>query len=225
MRRRRTGGIPMTTSASTDQRPLTQRLKEDNADIHQQAEQDRVPQAMVGGTITREAMVELLGQLWVVNRALDEALVAARATTPAIDALVKDHQLQEANLRADLAHYGVADPASIETCDAARAFVDDVEACREREPLRLLGLHYVREGANNGNKYIAMRLRKTWGVEGADGFRHLDPYGERQRQLWEAWKSELGEYDFSEGEKATILAGARAMFEHIIAVNRSVNLA
>jgi len=213
----------MTTGATTDTRPLTQRLKEDNADLHAQAEHDRLPQAMVRGDVTREAFVEMLGQLWIVNKALDEAIVAAGETTPAIRDLVKDHQLQEANLRADLEHYGV-DPGSVEACAASRAFVADVERSLGHEPLRLLGLHYVREGANNGNKYIAMRLRKAWGVEGGAGFRHLDPYGDRQRPLWEAWKAELAGYEFSEEEKATILAGARAMFEHIIAVNRSVAL-
>ncbi|MEZ6241417.1 MAG: biliverdin-producing heme oxygenase [Phycisphaerales bacterium] len=213
----------MTTGATTDERPLTQRLREDNADLHAQAEHDALPQAMVKGEIARDAYVELLGQLWVVNKALDEAIEAVRGSTPAVRDLVKDHQLQEANLRADLAHYGV-DPASIEVTPAARAFLDDVERSREGEPLRLLGLHYVREGANNGNKFIAMKLRKTWGVEGADGFRHLDPYGNEQRPLWEAWKAELAGYEFTEAEKATILAGARSMFEHIMAVNRSVTL-
>ncbi len=213
----------MTTSATTDQRPLTQRLKEDNADLHAQAEHDALPQAMVSGQIQRDAFVEMLGQLWVVNKALDEAIQAVRGTSPAVRDLVKEHQLQEANLRADLEHYGVS-PESVEPCEAARTFVADVERSREGEPLRLLGLHYVREGANNGNKYIAMRLRKAWGVEGEAGFRHLDPYGDQQRPLWESWKTELAEYDFSEAEKATILAGARSMFEHIMAVNRSVTL-
>ena len=212
------------SSASTDARPLTERLKENHADLHERAEHGAVPQAMATGEISREAYASMLGQLWVMGRALDEALVAAGESTPAIRDLVKEHQLQEPKLRADLAHFGI-DPATIEAGEAAGAFVRDVERLRESEPLRLLGLHYVREGATNGNRFVAMKIRKAWGVEGSEGFRHLDPYGDQQRSMWDAWKTELAGYEFSEQEKQTILAGARTMFEHVMAVHESVDLA
>ena len=54
---------------TTDTRPLGQRLKEDNWDLHQLAEHDALPQHMVRGTMPREAYVELCGQSWLVARA------------------------------------------------------------------------------------------------------------------------------------------------------------
>ncbi len=206
---------------AVDSRPITQRLKEDNWDLHELAEHDRVPQAMVKGEMTRQGYVELLKQLWVVNRGLDAALVAARATTPVIADLVSDRQLQEQYLRADLEHFGV-DLESIEASDAARAMLGHVETLSRTDAHALFGLHYVREGANNGNKFVAMKLRKAWGAEGESGFRYLDPYGKDQRPLWDAWKARLADYPLTEPEKDSVFIGARSMFEQIIALHRAL---
>lgn len=206
---------------AADSRPITQRLKEDNWDLHEQAEHDRVPQAMVRGEMSREGYVELLKQMWVVNRALDAALVEARASTPIINDLVSDRQLQEQYLRADLEHFGV-DVNTIETSDAARTMIEHVTALRERDGHALFGLHYVREGANNGNKFVAMKLKKAWGLEGEDGFRYLDPYGKDQRPLWEDWKARLADYPLTEPQKDAVFAGARSMFERIIALHQDL---
>ena len=64
-----------TTPNATDPRPLGQRLKEDNWDLHQQAERDTLPQHLVQGTIPRETYVELLGQMWL--QAQDQGVPAA----------------------------------------------------------------------------------------------------------------------------------------------------
>lgn len=208
---------------AVDNRPITQRLKEDNWDLHEQAEHDRVPQAMVNGEISREGYVELLKQMWVINRALDSALVAARETTPIINDLIPDRQLQEPYLRADLEHFGV-DVSTIEPTDAALVMLDHVKHLSESDPHALFGLHYVREGANNGNKFVAMKLKKAWGVdlESRDGFRYLDPYGKEQRPLWEAWKARLADYPLTEPEKDSVFNGARSMFERIIALHKDL---
>jgi heme oxygenase len=206
---------------AVDTRPITQRLKEDNWDLHEQAEHDKVPQAMVKGEMSREGYVELLKQMWVVNRALDAALVEARATTPIINDLVSDRQLQEQYLRADLEHFGV-DVDAIEATDAAQRMIEHVETLARTDPHALFGLHYVREGANNGNRFVAMKLKKAWGVEGEDGFRYLDPYGKEQRPLWDAWKVRLADYPLTEPEKDSVFAGARSMFERIIALHKDL---
>lgn len=206
---------------AVDARPITQRLKEDNWDLHEQAEHDKVPQAMVKGEMSREGYIELLKQMWVVNRGLDAALVAARESTPIINDLVSDRQLQEQYLRADLEHYGV-DVDTIETTDAAGVMLDHVQHLSETDTHALFGLHYVREGANNGNKFVAMKMRKAWGVEGDEGFSYLDPYGKDQRPLWDAWKARLADYPLTEPEKDSVFNGARSMFERIIALHQDL---
>ena len=94
------------------------------------------------------------------------------------------------------------------------------------DPLELLGLHYVREGANNGNRYIAMRLRKAWNLphDQTEGFRYLDPYGAEQRPRWERFKQTLDAQTISEAGQATIIAAARDMFGLIMAMHADFEL-
>ncbi len=208
---------------TTETRPLGQRLKEDNWDLHVQAEHDTLPQHMVRGTIPKETYAELLGQMWLVSRKLDAAIVATRDGVPVLKELVTDRQLQTPYLEEDLAHWGV-ETAGLEPLPGTAGLIADIERSRDENPIRLFGLHYVREGANNGNKYVAMKIRKAWGVEDGAGFRYLDPYGSDQRPMWEAFKTRLNEIELSEDEKSAIVAGARSMFEHIIAMHKDFEL-
>jgi heme oxygenase len=208
---------------TTDPRPLGQRLKEDNWDLHQLAEHDTLPQHMVRGSIPRETFAELLGQLWLVAKALDGAIAAKRDEVPILAELVTDRQLQTPYLEADLDHWGV-DRSTIEAKPGTASLIAEIERVREEAPIRLFGLHYVREGANNGNKYVAMKIQRAWGMEGPDGFRHLDPYGDEQRPLWDAFKTRLNEVELTEAEKSEIVAAARSMFEGIIAMHKDFDL-
>ena len=208
---------------TTDTRPLGQRLKEDNWDLHQLAEHDALPQHMVRGTMPREAYVELCGQSWLVARALDSAIEAKRDEVPILRELVTDRQLQTPYLEEDLAHWGV-DPASVAPNPGTAALIAEIERCRDNAPIRLFGLHYVREGANNGNRFIARKIKQAWGAESDDGFRHLDPYGDEQRPLWEAFKVRLNEIELSEAEKTAIVDAARSMFEGMIKMHKDFGL-
>jgi heme oxygenase len=206
-----------------DPRPLGQRLKEDNWDLHTRAEHDTLPQHLVRGTIPREVYADLLGQMYLVNRVLDRAIREHRDRLPVLANMVADEQLQTPYLEADLAHWGV-DPDSLEPRPGAAGLIAEIGRCAAEAPIRLFGLHYVREGANNGNRFVAMGLRKAWGMAGAEGFRYLDPYGDRQRPLWESFKQRLDQQDLTEDEKHEIVAGARSMFEHIIAIHADFDL-
>lgn len=208
---------------TTDTRSLGQRLKEDNWDLHQQAEHDTLPQHLVRGTIPRETYAELLGQQYLAARVLDEAIKAKRDEVPVLRELVADVQLQTPYLEKDLAHWGV-DTATLEPNPGTAGLIADIERSRDGNPIRLFGLHYVREGANNGNKYVAMKLRRAWGIEDTAGFNFLDPYGDQQRPLWESFKTRLDEVELTEAEKTEIVSAARSMFEHIIAMHKDFDL-
>jgi heme oxygenase len=212
-----------TTPDATDPRPLGQRLKEDNWDLHQQAERDTLPQHLVQGTIPRETYIELLGQMWLVSTALDGAIVGVRDSVPVLKELVADVQLQTPYLEEDLAHWGV-DTATLSPMAGTAGLIADIERSKTESPIRLFGLHYVREGANNGNKYVALKMRRAWGIEDASGFRYLDPYGDQQRPLWESFKTRLDTIELTEAEKTEIVGAARSMFEHIIAMHKDFDL-
>ncbi|MEL6328124.1 MAG: biliverdin-producing heme oxygenase [Planctomycetota bacterium] len=207
----------------TDPRPLSARLKEDNWDLHEQAERDTLPQHLVRGTLPREAYVEMLGQMYLANRVLDARITEARGDVPILNELVGDRQLQGPYLLEDLAFFGV-EAGSLEPRPGTAALIAEIERAASEEPIALFGLHYVREGANNGNRFVAMKVRAAYGLEGTDGTRYLDPYGGDQRRLWDEFKTRLDEQALSEDEKSSIVASARRMFELIMATHRDHDL-
>ena len=97
-----------------------------------------------------------------------------------------------------------------------------IQEAAEGNHLTLLGLHYVREGANNGNHYVAKKLRAAWGVEGDDGLRSLDPYGKNQRALWEKFKTTLDAQPFTDEEKDHMVQSGRVMFERVMAIHEDL---
>ncbi|MEM0983738.1 MAG: biliverdin-producing heme oxygenase, partial [Planctomycetota bacterium] len=71
-----------------------------------------------------------------------------------------------------------------------------------------------REGANNGNRFLAARLKGPLGLaEG--GATYLEPYGEEQPALWAAFKGRLDGLELSASERDEVVASAREMFELI----------
>jgi len=209
----------MTTA---DTRPMSQRFKEGCWDLHQTAESGEFAHRMISGTLSREAYVRMLGQMLAVCRPLDRAIRAQRPRVPALAALIDDAQLHEPYLEADLRYFG-ADPDAIEPGPAAQALAAHVEAIARDNPLLLLGLHYVREGANNGNHYVAKKLRPALGLPAEEGTRHLDPYGSAQRATWEAFKQRLDAYPFTPEQKDALVETARSMFRAIITIHNEMD--
>ncbi|MEM7754058.1 MAG: biliverdin-producing heme oxygenase [Planctomycetota bacterium] len=211
----------MTTADDT--RPLTQRLKEDNWDLHQLAEKDALPAHMVAGTLQKDDYVRMLGQMYCANRVLDQRIRERRSDVAMLRDLIADRQFQEPYLETDLKYWG-ADPATVEPLPETQALIDLIDDYANNDPLKLFGLHYVREGANNGNKFVAMKIKKSWGHDSGDGFAYLDPYGDGQRPLWERFKRNIDKAELTEDQKAGIVASARKMFEHIRAINNAFDL-
>jgi len=205
---------------SAGELPLSRMMKEGCADLHDRAERGRLPMRMTSGEMTREEFAHMLGQDAIWNKALDAAILEHRDSIPSLKALVHDIQLQGPYYDEDLSHYGAA--AQAEPTPGVKALLEDIERARRDSPLTLLGLHYVREGANNGNRYVAKKLRAAWGLDGDDGLRTLDPYGKEQRRLWEKFKAALDGQPFTAAEKTLLVRAGRAMFQHIMAIHEDL---
>jgi len=199
--------------------PLSRMMKEGCADLHDRAERGRLPLRMTSGEMTRDEFARLLCQDAIWNKALDAAILEHRDSTPCLKALVADIQLQGPYYDEDLAHYHA--PAQAKPTPGVKAMLEAIENAR-RNPLTLLGLHYVREGANNGNRYVAKKLRAAWGLRGDDGLRTLDPYGKDQRRLWEKFKTALDAQPFTAEEKALLVQAGRTMFERVMAIHEDI---
>lgn len=196
---------------------VMERLKAGTWDLHQAAEQHEFQRRMVQGEISRDEYAAWLGQMLLVHRALEGPLAELAAADPRF-AAVTPEQLQVPYLTADLTVLGV-ELAAVRPLPATARLRARIEADAAIEPLRLLGYHYVLEGSNNGNRFIARRLLPALGLDGAAGGRYLDPYGPRQRELWQAFKESMGRIPFSAGEIDALVAAARELFSAISALS------
>ncbi len=204
--------------------PIGQMMKDGCWDLHQSAENGAVARGLISGELSKSDYTTLVSQMYLFNRRLDEAVRARRDTQPSLKALIDDEQLQTPYYEADLKDLGV-DADSIEPTPGtaeAIALVDRVEA---ENPANLLALHYVREGANNGNRFVARKLMQVWGQSGLAGMNHLDPYGEAQRAKWESFKTTLNDQPFSDDEKRSLVTTGREMFKAVIAIHRDIEAA
>ena len=205
---------------STDNRPMSQMMKEGCADLHEKAEHASVPSRMVSGEMTTDEYRVMLQQDAIWNKALDKAILEHREGNTYLKALVDDIQLQGPYFDEDLAHFNITDEC--EPTPGVRAMCQTIQEAAEGNTLTLLGLHYVREGANNGNHYVAKKLRAAWNVEGDDGLRSLDPYGKNQRALWEKFKTTLDAQPFTDEEKDHMVQSGRVMFERVMAIHEDL---
>ncbi len=191
-------------------------LKERTAEHHRRAEQQPLQQALVKGTATREQYACWLGQMLIVHTELEQAIAAQSTREPRLG-VVTAEQLGHPRLAADLRTLGV-DPASVQPSDATAAVCEQIRTAATQEPVALLGFHYVLEGSKNGNRYIAIALRRGLGLTPGAGDTYLDPYGEQQRPKWQAFRAAMGSQTYSDSETEAVIDAAGSMFDGVSAI-------
>ena len=200
----------------TDATVMT-RLREETRDLHASAEGKDFQRRMLSGESNRDEYIEWLGQMLLVHRALEAPLRRLWASDPAF-APLREEQFQEPYLLADLAVLD-DDPAGHAPLPATAALIADIERAAAEDPLALLGYHYVLEGSNNGNRFIARRLAPALGLTPGQGDRYLDPYGEAQPALWARFKQDMEAVGFAQAQADQLVAAARRMFAGIGAIS------
>ena len=193
---------------------LTKRLKDDNWALHQIAERQETPGSLIKGQMPRDGYVGMIAQQILVNRVLDDAMRSAIKSDPRVGELVLEEQMLSPYLLEDAAYFGI-DVDAIEPNPGTVRFIEHIEAHRD-QPLHLLGLHYVRLGACNGNRFVARVVRKAYELED-QGTRYLDPFGEAQREKWMEFKNALDAMAFDDAEKDQVFDGTRAAY--VAAIN------
>ncbi len=193
--------------------PLSQKLKDGTWDLHAQAEKQPFQQNLVKGQVTREAYSAWLAQMLLVHTALENNLRDLAERDPRVTAVVTDEQYQEPYLLADLA--ALSAPAPEAALPSVAALIKKIEDAAATEPIRLLGFHYVLEGSNNGNAFIARAVRPALSLEPGKGDRYLDPYAERQREIWAAFKTAIDGQEFTSAEHNAMVEAAREMFSAV----------
>lgn len=197
------------------------RLKTETAHLHRLAEESPFQRALAKGRLPREQYARHLGQMLRVHERLESHLWRLRSVVEAIGRVVRDEHSRVDAIRADLEHYALA-PSDCPASEQTEALLSDIDRMATDRPLALLGMHYVLEGSMNGAKFIAMNVRTAYGLEGGAGDRYLDPYGDRQREVWAAFKRDLDACDLSDAQVADLLAGAGRMFDGVREIGEAV---
>ena len=204
----------MPTTATDATATTSHRLKTETAHLHRLAEESPLQRDLAKGRLPREQYARHLGQMLHVHERLEDRLWRLRGVVEAIGQVVRDEHSRVEALRADLEHFGLS-ASDCPASEPTRALLADIDRLAEDRPLALLGMHYVLEGSMNGAKFIAMNVRPAYGLEAGSGDRYLDPYGDRQREVWAAFKRDLDACELSGAQVEDLLHGAGRMFDGV----------
>lgn len=189
---------------------LAQLLKEGTADLHELAEHAAFQTRMVNGGLTRAEFIDFLNQVLIVHRTLDGLLSEAAAADDRVAAMFHSIHHREEKIAADIERLGGTIGA--EPMGATSRFLTEVERLSDACSVALIGVLYVNEGATNGNKVVAKRIRAGLGLEKDFALDYLDPHGPEQRKNWMGFKGMLDELAMTEAEREACLAAAKATF-------------
>lgn len=196
-------------------------LKESTRALHDETEDGAFNQDLVKGKLPLERYVESLAQLFLIHRTLEGHLRSCAAAHPAFGAVLRDYQFQEEYLRDDLTFFG-RDVGKIEPLPATRSFIAGMDSLATHAPLALMGIHYVFEGSNNGSKFISKAVRRSYDLQDGNGTHYLDPYGDRQAEYWQAFKTSMNSVAFNPQETQAIVKGAQAAFAAVMQLHREL---
>lgn len=208
------------SEATAKAESVSHRLKTETRELHTAAEKAPFQAAMVKGEQPLEAYAALLGQMLHVHRAVEGALAECGPKSSLISSLGRLGASQAALAAADLETLG-HDPDSLEPLEPTAALVSRVESIAD-DPAALAGTHYVLEGANNGNRFIARVLERAYGLSVERGLRYLDPHGQTQAGRWSSYKSALDDAGLSAEEADRTVESAKAMFRAIIEIHAAL---
>lgn len=193
---------------------LTTRLKDDNWALHQIAERQETPGSLIKGTMPKDGYTNMLAQQLLINHALDNALRDAVKSDARVSELVLNEQMLSPYIEQDLSFLGI-DASSISPTPGTTRYIEHIQANADN-PLHLLGLHYVRLGACNGNRFVARVVRKAYTLGEHEGTRYLDPFGDAQRASWVEFKAALDAMPFDASEQDQVFQGTRAAYLYAI---------
>ena len=196
------------------------KLKEATQELHDQAESGSFQIRMVNGEIARIEFATFLGQMRHVHATLDPAIQDAATRCDRMK-----HIFMEDHLRLDGIDQDLNDLDSSDLGDplpATEKFISYINEKREENPSSLIGALYVKEGATNGNKFIAMKLRETMELSADTAMRYLDPHGREQRKRWNDFKRTLNELDLTPQEEEECLDVAKETFRMVMDISKEM---
>jgi heme oxygenase len=199
---------------------LAQVLKTSTRPFHDSAEGSQFQSYLTSGQISIADYATYLGQLFLIHGKLETELVSAMKKEARLSQVISDEQLQDAHLRADLVHFGVQ-PHTVVPLETTARFLQNIDSAASKQPLALLGFHYVLFGSKHGGKFIAKNLSTVHNLNG-DGTKYFDPYGSDFMPYWRAFVEKMNKLELSESEVAAIVKAAEQTFVAVGEIGREL---
>ena len=190
------------------------KLKEGTQTLHDEAESGNFQIRMVKGELARREFASFLSQMRHIHATLDPALQAAADLDERVAEIFDESHLRLGRIDQDLkdlAHDDTSDPLP-----ATEQFLSYINEKREVNPTSLIGVLYVKEGATNGNKIVAKKLREKMAMG------YLDPHGKDQRLRWNAFKVKLNELNLTDQEQEECVSVAQETFRMVMDVSKQM---
>lgn len=196
-------------------------LRESTRSHHKDAESRPLQRSMARGTLSRGDYVTYLGQLRHAHAALETSLDAVIGSCPVLAGVFTDERRRVPDLDRDLESFGVT-PETIPVLPATQEFIDRVHELASSEPAALLGPLYVLEGSTNGGRFLARVLEKSLHIEDGAGISYMDPYGERQPEMWSSFKAAADAVELTPDQARDVTAAAGETFRAIASISDSI---
>jgi heme oxygenase len=196
-------------------------LRETTRTLHKEAESRPLQRAMATGTIPPGSYVMYLGQLRHLHAALEASLDTVTASHPGLAGLFTDDRRRVPDLDRDLAAFGVS-MENVPVLPPTAEFINRVEERAKSEPVALLGPLYVLEGSTNGGRFLARVLERSLQIEGRAGLSYMDPYGDRQPEMWAEFKRLADQVELTPAQRDVVTEAACETFRAIAAISDAV---
>ena len=126
-------------------------LKEETRLLHNQTEGNDFQKSLFSGSLPKKQFIEYLGQMYLIHKALEDALSQLKISSPIIASVIEEYQYQEKYLQADLMTAGVK-VEELKPLPASKALINRIHDLQNKEPMALLGYEYVLFGSKHGAK-------------------------------------------------------------------------
>ena len=129
-------------------------LREETRSLHNQTEGNDFQKSLFGGSLPKGQFIEYLGQMYLIHKALEDALSELRKNNPIVASIIADHQYQQTFLKNDLAVAQVQ-VDKLKSVPATQNLVHHIENLKSEQPMALLGCEYVLFGSKHGAKLLS----------------------------------------------------------------------
>jgi heme oxygenase len=196
-------------------------LRETTRTHHKDAESRPLQRAMARGTLPSGSYVMYLGQLRHLHESLEASLDTVSASHPGLAVLFTEDRRRVPDLDRDLAAFGVS-VEDVPVLPATAEFMSRVEDLATSESVALLGPLYVLEGSTNGGKFLARVLERSLQIENRAGLSYMDPYGDRQPEMWATFKRLADHVKLTPDQRSAVTEAACETFRAIAAISDTV---